>query len=162
MGIVVDNEAVFTYLGQISSPELKQGDWYDLASQAVDNQNISVSQLIEHLAYELRAQHVRTLTASGLYSQGIGMPIVPPAEAFDMFNRLNRKLAIEAYPIDVAPYIKDVKGEPTEFEVNKLFQDGKYRDADPNVDEPGFHKPHKLAFKYLKVSFAPFLEEAKK
>ena len=27
---------------------------------------------------------------------------------------------------------------------------------------PGFHKPRKLAFKYLKVSFAPFLEDAKK
>jgi hypothetical protein len=162
MGIVVNNDAVFEYLRQISSPELKQGDWHELASQVVENLNISVSQLIEHLAYELRAQHVRTLTASGLYSQGIGMPIVPPAEAFDMFNRLNRKLTIEAYPVEVESYIKDVKGEPTNEEIQKLFDEGKYRDPDPNVDEPGFHKPHKLAFKYLKVSFAPFLEEAKK
>jgi hypothetical protein len=162
MGIVVDNDAVFTYLAQISSPELKQGDWYDLASDVVENMNISVSQLIEHLAYELRAQHVRTLLASGLYSQGMGMPIVPPAEAFDMFSRLNRKLAIEAYPIEVESYLKDIKGEPTNEEVQKLFDEGKYRDPDPSVDEPGFHKPHKLAFKYLRVSFAPFLEEAKK
>src|SRR5262249_20333789 len=79
-----------------------------------------------------------------------------------MFNRLNRKLAIEAYPIDVDSYIKEVKGEPTEAEIKKLFDEGKYDDPNPNVDEPGFHKPPKLAFKYLKVSFAPFLEEAKK
>jgi hypothetical protein len=162
MGIVVDNDAVFTYLGQISSPELKQGDWYQIATPIAEKFSVSVSQLIEHLAYELRGQHVRTLMASGLYSQGIGMPIVPPAEAFDMFNRLNRKLAIEAYPIEVESYLKEVKGEPTNTEVEKLFNEGRYRDPDPNVDEPGFHKPHKLAFKFLKVSFAPFLEEAKK
>jgi hypothetical protein len=162
MGIAVDNDAVFAYLAQVSSPELKQGDWYEIASRVVENMNISVSQLIEHLAYELRAQHVRTLLASGLYSQGIGMPIVPPAEAFDMFNRLNRKLAIEAYPIDVDSYVKEIKDEPTNEDAQKLFDEGKYRDPDPSVDEPGFHKPVKLAFKYLKVSFAPFLEEAKK
>lgn len=162
MGLVVDKDAVFDYLRQISSPELKQGDWLEVASQAVENSNMSVSQLIEHLAYELRAQHVRMLTMSGLYAQGARMPMVPPGEAFEMFNRLNRKLTIEAYPIEVSSYVGQVKGEPTNDEVQKLFEEGKYRDPDPNLDEPGFHKPHKLAFKYLKVSFAPFLEEAKK
>src|SRR5205085_8259094 len=47
-------------------------------------------------------------------------------------------------------------------EVQRLFDEGKYRDPDPNTTEPGFHKPHRQAFTYLKVSFAPFLEEAKK
>jgi hypothetical protein len=28
--------------------------------------------------------------------------------------------------------------------------------------DPGFHQPHKVAFEYLKVDFAPFLNEAKK
>src|SRR5262245_44396441 len=127
-GVVVDHEAVQNYLRQISSPELKEGDWLEIARDVVANSNISVSQLFEHLAYELRAQHVRSLTMSGLFTQGIEMPMVPPGEAFEMFNRLNRKLSIEAYPIEVASYVGEVKGEPTNEEVQKLFDEGKYRD----------------------------------
>ncbi len=163
MGLVVDQQAVQDYLRQLSSPELKAGDWLDIAREVVSgtNSGLSVSQLFEHLAYELRAQHVRMLTMSGLYAQGVG-PIVPPGEAFEMFNRLNRKLAIEAYPVEVAAFIDKVKGEPSAAELQKLFDEGKFRDPNPNLDEPGFHKPHKLAFKYLKTSFTPFLDEAKK
>ena len=62
---------------------------------------MSVSQLFEHLAYELKAQHVRMLAHDGPVCAGVG-PIVPPGEAFELFNRLNRRFSIEAYPIDVA------------------------------------------------------------
>jgi len=163
-GVVVDQDAVKDYLRQVSSPELREGDWLEIASELVgaSNSGVTVGQLFEHLAYEFSAQHIRALSMSGFYAQGIGLPIVPPGEAFDMFNRLNRKLTIEAYPVEVAAYLKDVKGEPTNDEVQKLFDEGQYRDPDPNIDEPGFRKPHKLAFKYIKVSFTPFLDEAKK
>jgi hypothetical protein len=164
MGIVVDTNAVKEYLKQISWPELKEGDWYDIASEMVSydkSQSVTVAQLLEHLAYELKAQHVRMLALAGYYAHGVG-PIVPPGEAYDLFNRLNRRLTIEAYPVDVASFIDQVKEEPPAAEVQRLFDEGKYRDPDPNINEPGFHNPHKLAFTYLKVSFAPFLEEAKK
>ncbi len=162
MGVTVDQDAVKAYLKQISSPELREGDWLQIAQQVVANQsNMSVGQLFEHLAYELKAQHVRMLAMTGLYAQGVG-PIVPPGEAYSLFSRINRRFGIEAFPIDVQSFVSEVKGEPSPAELQKLFDEGKYRDPNPNIEEPGFHKPHKLAFKYLKVSFAPFLDEAKK
>jgi hypothetical protein len=161
MGVVVDLDSVKDFLRQLSSPELKEGDWHQIAAELVNEKQITVNQLFEHLQFELAAQHVRMLAMAGLYAQGVG-PIVPPGEAFELFNRLNRRLTIEAYPIEVKPLISQVKGEPTDAEMQKLFDEGKYRDPDPNINEPGFHKPHKLAFTYLKVNFAPFLDEAKK
>jgi hypothetical protein len=162
MGVVVDLDAVKNYLRQISAPELKEGDWHDIATQIVgQDKKIAVSQLLEHVAYELRAEHVRTLALAGFFAQGVG-PIVPPGEAFELFSRLNRKFAIEAYPIEVQNFVSEVKAEPTPAEVQKLFDEGKQRDPDPTLDEPGFHKPHRLAFKWLKVSFTPFLDEAQK
>jgi len=161
MGVVVDRDAVKDYLRQLSSPELREGDWLAIAQELVAEKHITVNQLLEHLEIELMAQHVRMLAMAGLYAQGVG-PIVPPGQAFDLFNRLNRRLTIEAYPVDVQPLIAQVKGEPTAAEVQKLFDEGKFRDPNPNIDEPGFHKPHKLAFTYLKVNFTPFLDEAKK
>src|SRR5262245_23782122 len=161
MGVAVDRDAVIDFLRQISSPELREGDWLQIAQEVLTNQHLSVNQLFDHLAYELKAQHVRMLAMSGLYAQRVG-PIVPPGQAFELFSRLNRKLTIEAYPVAVEPLISQVKGEPSEAEIQKLFDEGKHRDPDPTMDEPGFRKPHKLAFKYLKISYTPFLDEAKK
>jgi len=163
LGIVVDLSSVKDFLRQISSPELKDGDWVEIASDLLESQkaSLAVGQLFEHLAYELKAQHVRNLAMAALYAQGVG-PIVPPGEAYDLFNRINRRFSIEAYPIDAKSFVSEVKGEPSAAEIQKLYDEGKFRDPNPNFDEPGFHKPHKLAFTYLKVSFAPFLDEAKK
>ncbi len=162
MGVAVDVDAAKNYLRQVSSPELKEGDWFDIATQTIGEDNrLSVNQLLEHLAYELKAQHVRMLALSGYYAQGVG-PIVPPGQAYELFGRLNRRFTVEAYPIETENFVNQVKGEPTQSELQELFDKGKNRDPDPNLDEPGFHKPHKLSFKWLKVNFTPFLEEAKK
>jgi hypothetical protein len=161
MGVAVDQASVKDFLKQISSPELGEADWLDIAKDVIGKQGeMTVQQLLDHVALELKAQHVRMLAMSGLAVQGV-MPIVPPGEAWNYFNRLNRRLAIEAYPLEVEPFVAQVKDEPTPAEVQKLFDEGKYRDPDPNIDEPGFRKPHKLAFTYLKVNFTPYLEAAK-
>mgnify|MGYP000713562017 CR=1 FL=1 len=160
-GIVVDRAAVKEFLRQLSFPELNEGDWQEIAQELVRDKNVTVNQLFDHLAYELRAQRMRVLAMTGLTAPRVG-PIVPPAQAWELFNRLNRRVTIEAYPVEVLPLISQVREEPTEAEVLALFEQGRYRDPDPTLDEPAFHKPHKLAFTYLKVPFAPFLEEAKK
>lgn len=162
LGVVVDQEAVKSYLRQISSPELREGDWADIARQVVGEDNhMDVNQLLEYVGYELKAQRVRMLALSGMYAQGVG-PIVPPGQAFELFNRLNRRFAIEAYPVETSNFISQVKEEPTAKELQALFDEGKNRDPNPNLDEPGFRKPLKFAFKWLPVSFTPFLDEAKK
>lgn len=160
-GMVVDMNAVKEFLRQLSFPELNEGDWQEIALELVRDKNVTVSQLFDHLAYELRAQRMRVLAMSGLTAPRVG-PIVPPGQAWELFNRLNRRVTIEAYPVEVQPLISQVREEPTEAEIEALYEEGRYRDPDPSLDEPAFHKPHKLAFTYLKVPFAPFLEEAKK
>jgi hypothetical protein len=162
MGVAVDLDAVKEFLKQISAPELVEGDWLEIAKDTIGSQGgMTVQQLLEHVGIELKAQHVRMLAMSGLYGQGAG-PIIPPGEAWNYFNRLNRRLGIEAYPVEVEPLISQVKTEPTTAELQKLFDEGKFEYPNPNMDEPGFRKPHKLAFTYLKVNFQPYLEAAKK
>jgi hypothetical protein len=162
MGVTVDTSAAKDYLRQISSPELREADWLEIATSVIgENNRLSVNQLLEHLALELKAHHVRMLGVAGFHAHGVG-PIVPPGQAYDLFCRLNRRFAIEAYPVETEQFVSQVKGQPTEVEVQKLFDEGKNRDPNPNLDEPGFRKPRKLAFKWLKVDFKPFLDEAKK
>jgi hypothetical protein len=159
-GIVVDRSAVKEFLRQLSFPELNEGDWQEIAQELVRDKHVTVNQLFDQLAYELQAQRMRVLAMTGLTAPRVG-PIVPPGQAWELFNRLNRRVTIEAYPIDVLPLVSQVREEPSEAEIQALFEQGRYRDPNPSLDEPAFHKPHKLAFTYLKVPFARFLEEAK-
>lgn len=157
MGIVVNQTAVKDYLRQLSSPELNEGDWREIAEQVLpEGGYMTVGQLLtEFLPYQLQAQHARELAHAGLRA-------IPPGELWNYFNRLNRRVSIEAYPVEVAPLVNEVKAEPSAAEIQKLFDEGKYRDPNPMLLDAGFRKPHKVAFAYLRVDFKPFLEEAKK
>src|SRR5262245_8485311 len=84
-GVVVDQEGVKDFLRQLSSSELVEADWRDPAEGLLhDNQHLTVQQILEDLAYELRAQHMRELNEAGLRA-------IPPGELWDYFNRLNRR-----------------------------------------------------------------------
>jgi hypothetical protein len=156
MGIAVDLHAVKQFLTEVSSPELNEGDWKEIAEQAIGEGNsLSITDLFNQLAYELRAQHVRVLTQRGLLS-------VPPGELWEFFNRLKRTFSIEAYPVEVQPFVAKVTAEPTAAEIQALFEKGQSRDPNPAVAEPGFHQPLRAAFDYVKVDFKSFLENAKK
>ena len=123
---------------------------------------MTVSQLFEHLAYELKAQHVRMLAMAGLYAQGVG-PIVPPGEAFELFQPPQSPLRDRGLSRrGAAARFAKSKASRRRPRCKSCSTKASTAIPNPNIDEPGFHKPHKLAFKYLKVSFAPFLDEAKK
>lgn len=155
MGIVVDQAAVKQHLKALSSPELSEAEWSELLNKVISNTRLSQQDVLDYLAFVLRSEHARLLASAGLGS-------VPPGKMWECFNRLNRRATIEAFPVDVAPLVANVKGEPTAAEIEKIFQDGRFNDPNPGSHEPGFHKPHKVAFEYVRVDFAPFLEEAKK
>lgn len=156
MGLAVDHEAVKRFLRDLSAPELGEADWLEIANDVIGkNAAMNVGDLMDQLAYELRAQHVRLLMHSGLFA-------IPPGKVWDYFNRLNRQYSIEAYPIDVKPLVAQVGGEPSDTEMQELFEEGQGRDPNPNQAKPGFHQPLRIAFGYVKVDFKPFLEAAKK
>src|ERR1044072_2829834 len=104
----------------MSSPELGEADWLEIAQQVVGNQHTTVSQIFQQLEYELKAQHMRMLAMAGVYAQGVG-PIVPPGEAWELFSRFNRRVTVEAYPLEVESRVAEVRGEPTEVEIKELF-----------------------------------------
>jgi hypothetical protein len=155
MGVAVDRQSVIAFLRELSAPELDEGDWVEIGDKALgDGAQMSVNQLFDQIAYELKAQHVRVLAQAGLFA-------VTPGEVWEYHNRLNRRFAIEAYPVEVKPLMAST-GNPDPAELRKLYEDGKARDPNPALPEPGFRQPHRIAFEYMKVNFQPFLDEAKK
>ena len=155
-GIHVDQESVRKFLFELA-PEVQESEWQGIALRNTPAEMpMSLGQLLDQIAYELKAQQMRMLAQAGLFA-------VSPGQVWDYHQRLNRRFSIEAYPVDVAALASQVGGTPSHAELTAIFEKGKNRNPDPASAEPGFRRPHRVAFEYLKVDFnKPFLEEAKK
>jgi hypothetical protein len=154
--VAVDRDSARQFLRGLNIEfEVPESEWPQIAREVIgDNLAMSYDQLLDHLAFELKAQHVRMMSQAGLFS-------VSPAAAWDYHNRLNRRFAIEAYPVETAAFVGKVTETPSDSVLRELFLKGRTRDPNPSVAEPGFRRPQKIAFDYLKVDFQPFLEQAK-
>jgi hypothetical protein len=155
LGIHVDQDSVRRYLYELA-PEVPESEWQAIASRSFTGDvKMSLGQILDQIAYDLRAQHATRLSQAGLFA-------VTPGQMWDYHNRLNRRFTIEAYPVDVVSLKKQVTGTPTDAELLAIYEKGKRFYPDPALAEPGFRRPHRIAFEYLKVDFKPFLDEAKK
>ena len=154
-GIHVDQESVRIFLFELA-PEVQESEWQEIALRNTPAEMpMSLGQLLDQIAYDLKAQQMRMLAQAGLFA-------VSPGQVWDYHQRLNRRFSIEAYPVDVAALASQVGGTPSHAELTAIFEKGKNRNPDPASAEPGFHKPHRVAFEYLKIDFNTFLDEAKK
>ena len=80
----------------------------------------------------------------------VSMGAVTPSDGWDSFLRLNRIAKIEAVPVNVESFLKDVP-DPSEAEVRDFFDENKDRDEDPTSIQVGFHQPHKVNIQYFKI-----------
>ena len=155
LGIVVDQEAAREFLRALCYPEIQDAELPALALRVMPEQmRMSYEQLLDQIAFDLKSQHMAMLSQAGLYA-------MPPAQMWEYHNRLNRRVVVEAYPVEVQPLVDQVKEAPTDAELRTLFEEGKHRDPNPALAEPGFHRPAKAAFAWLKIDFKPFLDAAK-
>ncbi len=157
MGMVVSDEAIAEFLEQLSDETIQAQEMSVIFKEHLGGQ-FSLQQLLNQLRVELMAQRVRSMAEAGLYVAPYGT--VPPVQAWDYFQRLNRRVKIEAVALDVDDYVSKV-GEPTEPQLKTLYEEGKNRFPFPESPEPGFQQRRKAAFQFVRVDFNKFLEEEK-
>ena len=155
LGISVDQQAAREFVESLSIPDVAPEEWRDILSRAAQGVSISVDQVLSQIAYDLKARHMQMLSQAGLLG-------VTPGQFWEYHNRLNRRFVIEAYPVDVAGFGAQVQGEPTDAELRAMFDQGKSRDPNPSIAEPGFHQPRKIAFQWVRIDRGPFVEAAMK
>ena len=114
---------------------------------------VSDAQFYDLLRDELLAQQLVTTFVPSIE---IGdQPIATPSQRWDWFNRVNRMAVIEAVPLAVADYEKDVE-KPTDEVLTKFFEDNKDAIAYPASPKPGFKRPQKVAIEYFKADIDKF------
>jgi hypothetical protein len=154
VGVRVNDDAVKQFLMRLSGDVLREGDLGAIARETL-GQEMSDQALMEQLQEELLSQQMRLLAVSSLTTLSLG-------DDWEYFCRLNRRMHIEAYGIDVDKFTEEVKGKPSVKELRTLFDKYKDNDPDPNSAEPGFRNLQRVAWEYLKIDFTPYLETAKK
>lgn len=149
LGITVDDRAVNDFIadltqGKISGPALEQ---------MLDRQGISVDYLFRVLREELLALRVQDFLLTNLGG-------FTPAQHWEYFQRLNRRVTVETIALPVERFIERVP-DPPETELRKFFEQHRFRVHHPDDPEPGFMEPKRVALEWTKATLDRFVEQAK-
>src|SRR4029453_2579887 len=99
MGIAVDVQAAREFVESLSIPDVQPEEWPGILDNLTKPQGLSfsVDQVLGQISLDLKAPHMEILMQAGLLG-------IPPGQYWEYHNRLNRRFAIEAYPVDVAGF----------------------------------------------------------
>ena len=86
-----------------------------------------------------------------------GLLATTPDMLYAYYNKLNRRVIADLLAVDVASFIGQVE-DPSEGELQALYEEAKDRFASPISPEPGFKRGRRIAFGYLAGTFGDFLQ----
>ena len=146
LGLVVTDVAVEAFLEELVEGKL-DGAQIELILNGLD---ISVDTLYSLLRHELLAYNTQRL-----FQASIGG--VTPAERWGYYQRLNRKIAIEAIQLPVRDSFSDIPS-PDDRTLEELFEKHKNEELNPSSPEPGFRVPPMIEIQYFKADYEQLLE----
>jgi hypothetical protein len=173
LGLSLSNDDIDDLINRMSNdsvgkPEIKKMRQKLLEENANSTIHITERDLyaqfrINFLAQELLAMVRNSTDPMRFERMGFVSPramTLPPAEAWELFRRTARLAKVELLPLEVEQFVASVKSVPTAAQKDKLYADFKDNVAAPFSPDPGFARPHKIGFGYVRIDFQPFLDKA--
>jgi len=108
----------------------------------------------EQLKHELASMVVRSTASSGYY-------VTVPGEIYQDFLKLNRTAKVEAFPVFVADFMGKVQGQPSELDIQTIFDLGSMQLDNPNSADPGFVQPYQADFEYVESNIQQWVQREK-
>jgi len=165
-GIEFDDDAADEFLVAYCDARVSPTRLAEILREAGDGQ-LSEFDLREMIKLELAAIVARQMALRGWSNefkpdvQQIVRMTQTPGDLWSDFLKLNQTVKVEAYPILVSDFTKQVTGEPTEAEILAIYEQGKNRIASPMFPEVGFMREYKANFEYVQANFADWVEKSK-
>lgn len=120
---------------------------------AADGQRKNTGELYDALADEFRVRAAQTAVIGvGDVRDLAAVPVGTTQERYEHFvnETTATKYAFLTIPVDA--YLPMVKGEPTDAELTKIFNDLSSTDPDPASPRPGIREPRKVGVQWVEVS----------
>ncbi|MDY0166593.1 MAG: hypothetical protein RBS80_08620 [Thermoguttaceae bacterium] len=150
LGMVVDDRAVNEFLNmfleQATEGRVRVGE----ISEILKRDKIPERVLFAALRRELLAQQLRQSFQTSLWA-------TPPMQRWDYYLRLNRRATIELVPVSVVDFMDQIES-PGEGVLRAFFDEHKERAWRPDMPEPAFRQPKKIALQYIKAEFDDFVD----
>ncbi len=152
LGIVISDKAVNDFIRAWTGDRVRPQELAQIiANLSADRRAISQSNLFDALRFELAALRVQEMFAP-LYNRGGRMGATfrgdTPADRWDYFCRLNRKVTAEMMPLPVEKFVADVPN-PTDAQLVAFYDQYKDSYPQPGSPTPGFRQPHAGAVSIL-------------
>ncbi len=154
-GMELDDTAIRNWLMLYSDGRLGDGEIFGVLQQSTRNQ-IGQIQLYDQLRNQLLAEAYQRQVMAGLASEG--RPIVPPAQQWEMFLRLNRRAVADAFAVNVADFIEKTSAKPSDKQIREVFEDGRLRFPDEQSPLPAFRRPFQAGIEYLAGNLNEFID----
>ena len=161
MGIHVSDEMVRDYIGDMTSrlegtKRRNQLEKDDLANALRRTKYLGNSLTWETLTREILAPELRAQLAQQLLRPRVA---VTPDEYWRAFRKTSVTAELEATAIPVDAFMDLVEGEPSEGELQTLFE--KFKTQFPNQTEPGspgFRRDRRVSLSYIEVAANDLIE----
>ncbi len=153
-GLDLDDTAIRSWLTAFTDGRLTDAEINGVLQSSTRNQ-LGQFHLYEHLRTQLLTQAFDRKVLAGLAIEG--QPIVPPAQQWELFLRLNRRAVADAFAVNVSDFIEKTNEKPSASEIKRVFEEGKSRFPDDQSPLPAFRRPYQANFEYLAGSLDDFI-----
>ncbi len=153
-GLDLDDTAIRSWLTAFTDGRLNDAEINGVLQSSTRNQ-LGQFHLYEQLRTQLLTQAYQRKVLAGLAIEG--QPIVPPAQQWELFLRLNRRAVADAFAVNVSDFIEKTNEKPSASEIKRVFEEGKTRFPDEQSPQPAFRRPYLASFEYLAGSLEDFI-----
>lgn len=139
--------------------KLIQADFYNFFRSDVEVRKLlqqtpgfTMDACLDALASEFKVRAAQSALLGYNSRYGAASAFVTPYETFEYYRDQTSPAIYEVIAVPAAAFVDQVKGEPSEAEINELFK--KYGDDEPNPrkETPGFKTPRQISIAWFGVT----------
>ncbi len=149
LGMTISDGAVSDFIGSAVTDNRVTNEQF---AHLYKSMKISEDVIFDTLQGELLARELQEAFSTSLGG-------TTPAQRWEYFQRLNRKVEIEVAAVAVADYVDRVE-DPDDDVLQKFFAEHKGELAGPMSPQPGFRVPPKAAVSYVRADVSKYLDAA--
>ncbi len=167
MGIHFDDDSVKVFLKRFVDGKI-DGDEIKKTLSVATNGKMNLFDFNRLMREELAKNALLHLAGTGLFfedrrnSVPLGRPpLTTPGKNWQDFLKFNREAKIQAFPVFVNDFESQVKGKPTEKEVQEIYKEGKdvIRSRRSIATQPAFMRPRTGNFEFLSIDSEKIIVE---
>ncbi len=151
IGLVVDDEAVKTFLKKLSGDRMDMADIKKILDDTVGDTPEARTRFFSWMRRELAAKAVERMVFSG-------QAAVAPDGAWDEYKNMTQRAQIEFLALPTKGYMDQVKDTPSQAQLQTLYDDLKLKYRLVDYPDNGLRQAEQVAFGFVKANFETFVE----